>query len=184
VTIARDTLGETDALFAALETFPERLFFCHPHADAGSRRLIERTGTFLASRRHVRIFINLDALNYWSLLAQVDLLLGNSSSGIMESASFALPTVHIGLRQQGREHARNVVDAAANLRSIQGAIRIARGSEFRRSPLGMANPYGDGSASEKIVRVLTTIPLSRELLMKRHAPLPLQVEHVGSAHPE
>jgi len=102
----------------------------------------------------------------------------------MESASFALPTVNIGLRQQGRERARNIVDAGADLRSIQDAVRTARSAEFRRSLLGMANPYGDGFASEKIVRVLTTVPLSPKLLMKRHAPLPAQVERARSAHQE
>jgi UDP-hydrolysing UDP-N-acetyl-D-glucosamine 2-epimerase len=184
VTIARDTLEEADALFAALETFPEQLLFCYPNADVGSRALIERTRTFLASRQQGRVFINLDALTYWSLLAQVDLLLGNSSSGIMESASFALPTVNIGLRQQGRERARNIVDAGADLRSIQDAVRTARSAEFRRSLLGMPNPYGDGFASEKIVRVLTTVPLSRELLMKRHSPPSVAVERARSAHQE
>jgi UDP-hydrolysing UDP-N-acetyl-D-glucosamine 2-epimerase len=184
VTIARDTLEETDDLFAALEAFPEQLLICYPNADAGSRALIERTRSFFAARQQGRVFINLDALTYWSLLAQVDLLLGNSSSGIMESASFALPTINIGLRQQGRERARNIVDADADLRSIQDAVRIARSDEFRRSLLGMANPYGDGFASEKIVRVLTTVPLSRELLMKRHAPLPAPFERARSAHQE
>jgi len=184
VTIARDTLEEAGALFAALETFPEQLLFCYPNADAGSRALIQRTRSFLASRQQGLVFINLDALTYWSLLAQVDLLLGNSSSGIMESASFALPTVNIGLRQRGRERARNVVDAAADVSSIQDAVRIARSAEFRSSLLGMINPYGEGFASEKIVRVLTTVPLSRELLMKRHAPFPLPAERARSAHQE
>jgi UDP-N-acetylglucosamine 2-epimerase len=95
-----------------------------------------------------------------------------------------LPTINIGLRQQGRERARNIVDADADLRSIQEAVRIARSDEFRRSLVGMANPYGDGFASEKIVRVLTTVPLSRELLMKRHAPLPAPFERARSAHQE
>lgn len=182
VTIACDTLEEADALFAALETFPEQLLFCYPNADAGSRALIARTKSFLANRPHGRVFVNLDALTYWSLLAQVDLLLGNSSSGIMESASFALPTVNIGSRQRGRERAGNVLDAAADVASIQGVVRIARSAEFRRSLLGMTNPYGEGFASEKIVRVLTTIPLTRKLLMKRHAHPRVAVVSAHSAH--
>ena len=90
----------------------------------------------------------------------------------METPSFALPTVNVGLRQQGRERARNIIDAAADVDAILEAIRTAKGSEFRNSLRGMTNPYGDGFASEKIVQVLTTAPLSQELLMKRHAPLP------------
>jgi UDP-hydrolysing UDP-N-acetyl-D-glucosamine 2-epimerase len=181
VTIARDTLEEADALFSTLANVPEQLLFCYPNADSGSRALIERTKSFLAARHHGQVFINLDARTYWSLLAQVELLLGNSSSGIMESASFALPTVNIGLRQQGRERARNVLDAAADVDSILKAVRIARSPEFRHSLAAMSNPYGDGSASETIVRVLTTAPLSRELLMKRHPLLPIPLERARSA---
>jgi UDP-N-acetylglucosamine 2-epimerase (non-hydrolysing)/GDP/UDP-N,N'-diacetylbacillosamine 2-epimerase (hydrolysing) len=171
VTLARDTVREAEALFGALQTLSDQILFCYPNADSGSRNLIERARSFAASRETVQIFVNLDALTYWSLLGQVDVLLGNSSSGIMESASFALPTVNVGLRQQGREHARNVIDAAPDSGSILDAIAKAESSEFRGSLQGMTNPYGEGLASEKIVEVLTTIPLGEELLMKRHAPL-------------
>jgi UDP-N-acetylglucosamine 2-epimerase len=82
-----------------------------------------------------------------------------------------LPTVNIGVRQQGRERARNVLDAAADTSSILAAIVRAKSPEFRRSLQGMTNPYGEGAASEKIVEVLTTVPLGEELLIKRHAAL-------------
>lgn len=169
VTINRDTTQEADALFEALAAIPDQLLFCYPNADAGSRALIERTRSFMAGRKEGRVFTNLDAVTYWSLLRQVEVLVGNSSSGIMESASFALPTVNVGLRQQGRERARNVLDAAPDIGSILQAIATARSAEFRGALLGMTNPYGEGFASEKIVQVLTTVPLSQELLMKRDA---------------
>jgi UDP-hydrolysing UDP-N-acetyl-D-glucosamine 2-epimerase len=168
VTIARDTLQEAAALFTALGSLTEQILFCYPNADAGSRELIDRTKSFIASRGHGKIFTNLDAVTYLSILRQVDMLVGNSSSGIMESASFALPTVNVGLRQQGRERPRNVLDADADVNSILQAIDRARTREFRESLAGMANPYGEGYASETIVRVLTTVPLSQTLLMKRH----------------
>ena len=171
VTLARDTVREADALFEALEDLPDQILFCYPNADAGSRNLIERARTFAASRDAAHVFVNLDALTYWSLLKQVDVLVGNSSSGIMESASFALPTVDVGLRQQGRERARNVIDAAPEVRAILKAIATAKGTDFRRSLQGMTNPYGEGVASEKIVEVLTTVPLGEELLLKRHGPI-------------
>ena len=171
VTLARDTSRESDALFAALRELTDQILFCYPNADAGSRSLIERARAFADSREAAHIFVNLDALTYWSLLKQVDVLLGNSSSGIMESASFALPTVNVGLRQQGRERARNVIDAAPEARAILEAIATAKSSEFRRGLQGTTNPYGEGVASEKIVEVLTTVPLGEELLLKRHAPI-------------
>jgi UDP-hydrolysing UDP-N-acetyl-D-glucosamine 2-epimerase len=169
VTIARDTTQEANALFDSLKAIPDQILFCYPNADAGGRDLIQRTKRFLTLRRSGRVFTNLDAATYWSLLRCVTMLVGNSSSGIMESASFALATVNIGLRQQGRERAKNVLDASPDAASILSAMSRAKTSEFRRSLEGMENPYGDGFASEKIVRVLTTVPLTQNLLMKRHA---------------
>jgi len=167
VTLANDTLEEADALFTALEQLPEQLLFCYPNADAGSRALIDRTKSFLSARGNGRLFVNLDAVTYWSLLREATLFLGNSSSGIMETPSFALPTVNIGIRQQGRERARNILDAAANSEAILNAVSTARSNAFRQSLEGMANPYGDGSAAEKITCVLTTVPLGTSLLIKR-----------------
>ena len=109
----------------------------------------------------------LAALTYWSLLRQVDVMIGNSSSGIMETPSFALPTVNVGMRQQGRERARNILDAAPDKADILAKVEIARSEQFRRSLEGMQNPYGDGHASEKIVSVLTSVPLGEELLIKK-----------------
>jgi len=171
VTIARDTVHEAGALFEALASLSDQILFCYPNADAGSRELITRARAFSASRSNSHVFVNLDALTYWSLLRQVDVFLGNSSSGIMETPSLAVPAVNVGLRQQGRERARNILDAAPNVHAILEALRTAKSSSFRESLRGMSNPYGDGSASEKIVQVLTTVPLSQELLMKRHASL-------------
>ena len=172
VTIARDTLQETEALFKALEGMREQMLFCYPNADAGSRALIKRTKLFMAQRGGGKIFTNLDTVTYLSLLRQVEMLIGNSSSGIMESGSFSLPTVNIGVRQYGRERAINVLDAEANAESILEAVNTARGSAFRDSLKRMTNPYGEGLAAEKIVRVLTSVALSQELLRKRHMRLP------------
>ena len=168
VTIARNTLTEADALFEALRTETGQILFCFPNPDAGSRELIGRTKRFSTERNNSRVFVNLDVLTYWSLLRQVGLFLGNSSSGIMETASLALPTVNVGLRQQGRERALNVIDAAADVKSIAAAIGKARSAEFRASLQGMRNPYGDGTAAQTIVKILTTVPLGEKLLMKRH----------------
>ena len=180
MTIARDTLEEADSLFAALASLADQILFCYPNADAGSRALIDRTKSFIASRGHGKVFTNLDSVTYLSLLSQVDMLVGNSSSGIMEAASFSLPTVNVGLRQQGRERARNILDADAHPHSILEALTAARTPEFRQSLKGMANPYGEGFASDTIVRVLTTVPLSQELLMKRQSSIPVSPSFLGS----
>jgi UDP-hydrolysing UDP-N-acetyl-D-glucosamine 2-epimerase len=167
VTILGETTAEADALFAALDRAPGQILFSYPNVDAGSHRLIERARAFAAKRQNAHVFVNLGAIAFWSLLQNVDMLMGNSSSGIMETASFALPTIDIGLRQKGRERARNVLDSTPDADAILQKIGEARSEAFRSSLTGMENPYGDGHASEKIVQVLTTVPLTQELLIKR-----------------
>ena len=174
VTILKDTNAEADAFFAALAQAPGQLLFGYPNADAGSYALIERTRALAETRPHTHIFVNLDPITYWSLLGQVDAMIGNSSSGIMEAASFALPTVNVGIRQQGRERARNVIDAPAETAAILSAVERALSPEFRQSLRGMENPYGNGTAAQTIARVLTTVPFDG-LLIKQPTPLPEDV---------
>jgi UDP-N-acetylglucosamine 2-epimerase (non-hydrolysing)/GDP/UDP-N,N'-diacetylbacillosamine 2-epimerase (hydrolysing) len=169
VTIVRDTTQEADSLFAALDNVDAQILFCYPNSDAGSHALMQRTRAFLASRSDARVYVNLEAVTYWSLLRYAALLIGNSSSGIMEAASFALPVVNVGFRQKGRERARNVLDAEPETNAILARIGEGMSDDFRASLAGMTNPYGDGHAAEKIVQVLTTTPLSDPLLVK-HAP--------------
>jgi UDP-hydrolysing UDP-N-acetyl-D-glucosamine 2-epimerase len=166
VTLLSDTNPEADEVFAALRQLPQQLIFCYPNADAGSRDLAARIRLLLGQRQDTHLFTNLPAVEYWSLLRYATLFLGNSSSGIMETASFALPTVNIGMRQQGRERARNIVDTPPVATSILDAVHKAESSDFRASLEGMTNPYGDGCAAERIVYVLTTLPSRDELLLK------------------
>lgn len=178
VTMMRDTLLEADALFAALSTIPEQIMFCYPNADAGSRALIDRARRFLSARKHGQIWTNLDAVTYWSLLRSAKLFIGNSSSGIMETPSFALPAVNVGLRQKGRERARNVLDAEPVASAILTKVNIARSTAFRNSLVAMENPYGNGTAAGIITQVLTEVSLSEDLLFK-HSPA---IQHQENIH--
>ncbi|MGD1064054.1 MAG: UDP-N-acetylglucosamine 2-epimerase [Terracidiphilus sp.] len=170
VTILRDTNAEADGFFAAMAAAPGQIIFVYPNADAGGLALIERTRALAATRPDTHVFVNLDAVAYWSLLGQADALVGNSSSGIMEAASFRLPVVNVGMRQQGRERARNVIDTPADAVAICTALERALNPPFRSSLADMMNPYGDGTAAETIAHVLATVPLG-ELLVKQPAPV-------------
>jgi len=170
VTILRDTNAEAEAVFTALAQAPGQLIFVYPNADSGSHALIERTRTLADIRPDTHIFVNLDAVTYWSLLGHVDAMIGNSSSGIMEAASFGLPVVNVGMRQQGRERARNVLDVPADSAAITAALKRALVPGFRKKLLGMSNPYGNGNAATAIAQVLTAVPLEN-LLIKQPAPL-------------
>ena len=179
VTILRDTNAEAQALFAALDQTPGQVIFVYPNADAGSHELINWAKDLADVRAHTHIFANLDAVTYWSLLAQVDALVGNSSSGIVEAASFALPVVNVGIRQQGRERAHNVIDAPAETEAICAAIDLVLNPDFRKSLAAIANPYGDGTAADTIAWVLATVSLEG-LLIKQPAPVPTPApEEVG-----
>jgi len=175
VTLLADTTAEADAVFESLEHLAHaktdaQILFCFPNADAGSHALILRVRAFCALHADAHLFINLPAVTYWSLLAQASLLIGNSSSGIMEAASFALPVVNIGLRQFGRERAPNILDADPIPASIAAQMARALDPEFCESLTGMENPYGDGHSAQRIVKVLTETPLEG-VLRKRAQPL-------------
>jgi UDP-N-acetylglucosamine 2-epimerase (non-hydrolysing)/GDP/UDP-N,N'-diacetylbacillosamine 2-epimerase (hydrolysing) len=179
VTISRDTLYEADELFAALRDIPRPLLFINPNADAGSRELSQRIRSFIERRssedRPSDTFItNIDHLTYLSLLQFLAALVGNSSSGIMESGSFQLPAINVGIRQKGRERGRNVIDCEPQRDKIAHAIHRALSSDFRASLRGLVNPYGDGHAAEKIARILSALDLSESLLVKEPAPITLR----------
>jgi UDP-N-acetylglucosamine 2-epimerase (non-hydrolysing)/GDP/UDP-N,N'-diacetylbacillosamine 2-epimerase (hydrolysing) len=131
--------------------------------------LIRRAEGF-AAEHGSRLLVNLEHRTYLSLLKNVGALVGNSSSGIIESTSLEVPAVNVGIRQRGREHAENVIDVPAKRTAIRRAIRKALTPEFRRSIRGLKSPYGEGNAARIIARVLTKTPLGKKLLFK-HADL-------------
>jgi UDP-N-acetylglucosamine 2-epimerase (non-hydrolysing)/GDP/UDP-N,N'-diacetylbacillosamine 2-epimerase (hydrolysing) len=170
VTLARDTLREADELFAALDRIPGQIVFCFPNADAGSRALYRRAEQLCETRPRTAMFVNLGPAEYWGLLHSVGLMLGNSSSGIMETPSLALPTVNVGMRQQGRLRAANIVDVPPEREAILHGVARAADPAFRAGLQGLRNPYGDGRAAQRICAILAEVPLGERLLHKRHRP--------------
>ena len=123
VTVEADrSVGSLDELFAALSALdPEfRLFFTLANADAEGRALNERIKAFVAGRPNAIAVASLGQLRYISLMNQVDVVVGNSSSGIYEAPSLDAPSVDIGDRQKGRERAASVFHAAPERQAISG----------------------------------------------------------------
>jgi UDP-hydrolysing UDP-N-acetyl-D-glucosamine 2-epimerase len=166
VTLMKDTVAEAEEMLAALRGIEHQILFIYPNADAGSRKLIQLTERFIAASSSSKLFVNLDHTTYLSLLKNVGLLMGNSSSGIIESTSLGIPTLNIGIRQKGREHAANVLDVSADRKDILTAMKRALSPGFRNSVQNLENPYGDGNASQEIVSVLAKTPLDPKLLFK------------------
>ena len=95
-------------------------------------------------------------------------MIGNSSSAIIEAPSFKLPVINIGSRQEGRQRADNVIDVPYNRTLIASAIKIAVSDEnFLKKVKLCKSPYGNGTASKKIVNILSDIELDENLLKKK-----------------
>ncbi len=170
VTLDDQICRETDPLFEALETVTDPLIFCFPNADAGSREIRDRVAAFCSQRADSHLYVNLPHQIYWGLLQHSMAIVGNSSSGIMEAPALPLPCLNIGRRQQGRERSRCIVDVPAQKEAILAGLERVGSREFRDSLQGMKNPYGDGTAGERIAEILANVELGRRLLEKRSLP--------------
>ena len=110
---------------------------------------------------------SLGQLNYLSTLQYVDFIIGNSSSGLLEAPSFKIGTINIGDRQKGRIKAESVIDCLPDKKDIKGAIKKIYSNQFQKKLKDVNNPYesrdGDSYASQKIVKVLKTVPLDNIL---------------------
>lgn len=171
VTLApEDGLAEFDELLAVLDGVDTgtMLWFTRPNADTGGRAINARLDAWAAARRGpVQVHTSLGALRYLSLMAQVDAVVGNSSSGLYEAPSLAVPTVDIGDRQRGRLAAPSVVHSAPRRDAIAAALEHALALDCR----GVVNPYGDGHSSQRIVAVLKSLPPRDALLRKPFHPV-------------
>jgi GDP/UDP-N,N'-diacetylbacillosamine 2-epimerase (hydrolysing) len=156
-------------LLAALEVYEDvHVIFTMPNADPGNQPLFRMIDQFVARHPRCRAYRSLGHARYLSCMAQVDGVVGNSSSGLLEAPSFGKPTVNIGERQRGRLRAASVIDCAADRRAIAEALRKLFSAEFQAVAKSARNPYGEGGASEKIVRILAEVPLAGLLAKSFH----------------
>ena len=163
----QDTARHTDELLAALEKVDATCVVTYPNADTAGRTIIARLEEFAGRHDRVRLARSLGDDVYLSLLRHADAMVGNSSSGLIEAPSFELPVVNVGGRQAGRLRAANVIDVGPDRDEILTGIDAALTPVFRAGLSGMKNPYGDGRAAERIVRVLRTVELGPTLTRKR-----------------
>ena len=161
------TKWQVGELLAALNSCEMPVVFTMPNADTNSSVVIRIIEEFVRRNPSARIVDNLGTRGYFSLMAVAAVMVGNSSSGIIEAPSFRLPVVNIGTRQNGRVRARNVIDVGYTSEEIVEGIKEAVSAEFRESLHGLVNPYGSGQASDKIVKTLKTVALDDRLIKKR-----------------
>jgi len=164
---------DADALLQVQETLKAvtdlrfQTIIIYPNVDAGGRRI---AGTIEKYRRYsfVRIFKNIPRQDYLGLLRVASVLVGNSSSGIIEAPAVHLATVNIGSRQDGRERTCNVIDVPYDRKKIKEAINKAINDKNFRARLAKCKSiYGDGNAGFKIAKILGSIKIEKELFQKK-----------------
>lgn len=158
-------------LTSVLEATGLPLVFTGPNADPGADLLREELSGFVARLDRAHFVESFGAQNYLAMLREAACVVGNSSSGIIETPSFKLPTVNVGSRQAGRTRAANVIDVENNPEAIRAGIEKALSPQFRRSISGIVSPYGDGHAGERILEVLASVPLDSTLMQKKFIDL-------------
>jgi UDP-N-acetylglucosamine 2-epimerase (non-hydrolysing)/GDP/UDP-N,N'-diacetylbacillosamine 2-epimerase (hydrolysing) len=166
---------QIDDLLAAIETSGIRAVFSKANADLEGNLINQRLADFCSSKpARFRLFDNLGQTRYLSCLKSFDLMIGNSSSGLIEAPSFGLPVVNVGVRQKGRTRAGNVIDVGNDIEQVREGISRALSSSFKKSLEGLMNPYdrfGDGMTSRRIKNTLKQIPSSKSLAKKEFRDL-------------
>jgi len=162
-----EAAAQSRELAAALGALEGDVVITYPGADAEHQAAIEPLASLAASRPGTRLISSLGEVGYGSMLREADVIVGNSSSAIIEAPSFGLPAVNVGIRQEGRLRAANVIDVGPERGQIAAGIRRALSPAFRESLRGLVNPYGDGHAAPRIAEVLATVELGPRLLRKR-----------------
>jgi len=142
------------------------LIFTMPNADTDGRVLFRKIESFCSNHPNARAYTSLGHLRYLSCIKHVDGVVGNSSSGLTEVPSFKKGTINIGDRQRGRLRANSVIDCEPERHAISIALNRLFSQEFQVQLSDVINPYGDGGASEAIVKALVQQPLG-DLLKKR-----------------
>jgi GDP/UDP-N,N'-diacetylbacillosamine 2-epimerase (hydrolysing) len=148
------------ALRDSLADSQTRIVWLAPNADAGSSGILRALDEF--QNDHLHRVTHLPRPMFVAALRHAQALVGNSSAGIIEAASFGTPVVNIGNRQRARERNRNTIDCPGEPDAIAAAI--ARALSHGRYPAG--NVYGDGKAGARITHLLATLPISVDLLDK------------------
>ena len=169
--VTLDKNGAVDALknlLNVLSTYTELKFIItYPNADTHNRRLIEILESFKDKYfDQVLLVQSLGQLRYLSLLKHCEVVVGNSSSGLIEAPAFKKPTVNIGRRQGGRIFGDTVINCDESISSIKAAIIKARSKSFNEKCALSQNPYGDGGSSKRILDVIDSMPLDNLIIKK------------------
>lgn len=155
---------QMETTLAAVSALGYKTIVVYPNSDAGSSAVQKAIHKF--QRPNISVYRNLPRQEYIGLMRTAAVLVGNSSSGILEAPTFKVPAVNIGRRQKGRVQGANVINCDHDEHAIELAIKKALEPKFKESLKDLENPYGDGKSSDRILKILKEIPIDEKLLIK------------------
>jgi UDP-N-acetylglucosamine 2-epimerase (non-hydrolysing)/GDP/UDP-N,N'-diacetylbacillosamine 2-epimerase (hydrolysing) len=154
-------------LLSALDNLQKQTVLIYPNCDAGSQNFIDLIESY-ENKKYLTTFKSLPHNDYLSFMKNCDLMIGNSSSGIIEAPSFKIPVINIGSRQQGRERSDNIIDVEPKKNNILKKIDFAlNDKKFKNKVNNCVNKFGDGKASTRIVKIFKEIEISDKLIQKQ-----------------
>lgn len=168
VTLERDKVDEQiNHVIQALERVNKKMIITYPNSDMGGDRIILALNQLYRRNNKVYLFESLGSLRYLSVMKYCGIVVGNSSSAIIEAPYFKKPVVNIGSRQKGRLMASNIIQADNSIDSIVKGIEKAMSLEFKREVVHTKSLYGEGNTSNQIVKMLKEVDIDERLLKKR-----------------
>lgn len=151
----------------AIKTFKMPIVLIYPNADPGGRRMIE----VLAREKNnnlFRIFSNVEYQYFLGIQREASVWVGNSSAGMIESSSFRVPVVNVGIRQIGRQHGENVINVKCKKKEIIEAVsKSLKDEAYLRSLKSISNPWGDGKTGKRIASILADLEINDKLMTKQ-----------------
>jgi GDP/UDP-N,N'-diacetylbacillosamine 2-epimerase (hydrolysing) len=169
VTLENDSSAEQfEALLSVCHRHNDMKFiFSKANADANGRVINQMLDEYVRTHENSVAFTSLGMVRYLSAIKYSSVVIGNSSSGILEVPSFGLPTINIGDRQKGRLQADSIINCMPITDEIEKAMALAISTEFRNKARLTINPNGDGNASEKIVDKLREFLQQNNINLKK-----------------
>lgn len=158
---------QIENLIKALNTMNKKMIITYPNADNGSEYIIKRLEEFARKNSNVYLFKNLGILRYLSVMKLCGVVVGNSSSALIEAPYLKTPVVNIGNRQKGRLMASNIICCSNDNEEIIKAVDEALSGEFKEKVKDTKSLYGEGNTSEEIAKVLENIQINDKLLKKK-----------------
>ncbi len=155
-----DSINYLENFLSLLDNYKDYdVIMTYPNADENNQEIIKLLKKYQTKHSNLKLFKSLGMINYLTLMKYSKFVIGNSSSGIAEAPSFNIPTINIGNRQKGRIFSKSIIQCDGNIIDIKNKIKKAVSNKFLKKLKNNKNPYGNGGASKKILKIIRGLNL-------------------------